>query len=278
MGPFCYLNGKILPVSEAGVSLYDIGLLRGFGIYEGLRSTNGKPFAFAEHMARFKRSGDELQLVIPKSDAEIDRAMRELIQKNVPAGRDSLIRMILTGGTAIGGIGFNPQTPTLFILVEPYDPPAKKYLDDGCNVVTYEHMRQFPQYKTTNYIQAVLLQKLKAEKDALEVAYVSNGKMLEATGSNLFVVKGGTIATPKGDILHGITRKVVLETAGKEFSIEERDVAVEEMFAADEIFLTSSFKDVVPVTRVDGKAIGDGRPGPISKRVVQLFADYINAY
>ena len=268
----------MLPVSEASVGLYDIGLLRGFGIYEGLRSSNGKPFAFAEHMARFHRSGDQLQLKIPVGDAEIENAMRELIQKNVPAGKDGLIRMILTGGTAIGGIGFNPETPTLFILVETYTPPAQKNFDEGCLVVTYEHMRQFPQFKTTNYIQAVLLQKLKAEKDALEVGYIFGGKMLEATGSNFFVVKGGKIATPKDNILLGITRKIVLETSGTQVQIEERDVTVDEMFAADEMFLTSSFKDVVPVTRVDGKPIGDGKVGPVTKGVVERFESYLRAY
>jgi branched-chain amino acid aminotransferase len=278
MEPFCYLNGKIIPLSQASVGLYDIGLLRGFGIYEGLRSANRKPFAFAEHMERFRRSADYTQLKIPVADADIDTAMRELIDKNVPVGREGLIRMILTGGRAVGGISFDPETPTLFILVETYEPPEKRFFAEGCSIVTYEHMRQFPGFKTTNYIQAVLLQKLKKETGALEIAYVFGGKMLEATGSNFFIVKGGTVATPKDNILHGITRKIVLQTAGPEFSIEERDVSVDEMFAADEMFLTSSFKDVVPVTRVDDRMIGRGKPGAVTERVIELFAEYVGAY
>jgi branched-chain amino acid aminotransferase len=274
MAPFCYLNGAIVPLSEAKVGVYDLGLLRGFGIYEGLVTHNRKPFALAEHMARFHRSAEKMQLHIPVSDTEMERALDELIAKNVPDGKEGLIRIILTGGNAIDGIAHDPAQPLLYALVEEWHTIDPRYLAEGCHVATYEHQRQFPELKTTNYIQAVLLQKLKQEKGVLEVLYVSNGAVLEATGSNFFIVEDGTIVTPKEGILPGITRKVVLDLARPFFPIEERPVSVDEMYQADEAFITGSFKEVVPVVKVGDKTIVDGKPGVITKRIMELFRVY----
>jgi branched-subunit amino acid aminotransferase/4-amino-4-deoxychorismate lyase len=122
----CFLNGTIMPLSEAKVSLYDLGLLRGFGIYEGLISQNRKPFMFADHMARFHSSATHMQLEIPYSDAEIEKATLDLIAANIPQGKEGLIRIILTGGNAIGGIAHDPKAPTFYILVEEFMPHDEK--------------------------------------------------------------------------------------------------------------------------------------------------------
>ena len=267
----CYINGAIMPLSEAKVGVYDLGLLRGFGIYEGLITHHRKPFALADHMARFHRSAEQMQLKIPISDTEMTRVLDELIKSNVPQGKEGLIRIILTGGTAIDGIIHDPETPTLYALVEEFVPIDTKYLTDGCTITTYEHQRQFPELKTINYIQAVLLQKTKREKNVLEVLYISNGHVLECTGSNFFIVEDGTIITPKEGILGGITRKVTLGLARPHFLIEERAVSVDEMYAADEAFITGSFKEVVPVVRVGDRTIGSGKPGPVTKQIMELF-------
>lgn len=278
MAPFCYFNGAIVPLSEARVGLYDLGLLRGFGIYEGLITHNRRPFAFTDHMTRFRRSADKMQLSAPISDAEMERVLIELIERNVPQGKEGLIRVILTGGTAIDGIIHNPATPTLYALVEEFVPIDAHYFTDGCSIATFEHQRQFPELKTTNYIQAVLLQKLKHDKNVLEVLYVSNDTVLEATGSNFFIVEDGTIITPKDGILAGITRKVVLDIVPTHFQIEERPVSVDEMYAADEAFITGSFKEIVPVVKVGDRTIGNGKPGPVTKKVMELFAQYAKKY
>ena len=112
MLPFCYLNGKILPVSEARVGVYDIGLLRGFGIYEALRTFNRKPFEFPSHMVRFHTSTSALKLEIPVTDDEMLKVITELIEKNIPQGREAVVRFIITGGEAVGGIEYNRATPT----------------------------------------------------------------------------------------------------------------------------------------------------------------------
>src|SRR5258708_5486617 len=148
MGAYCYLNDKILPVSEAGVGVYDIGLLRGYGIYEALRTFNRKPFEFAAHMARFHRSTDALRLYILATDEELRKIIDELIEKNIPQGRDAVVRFIITGGEAIGGIEYNPQTPTFYILVEPLEALPQEMYEKGCKLLVHEHLRALPEYKT----------------------------------------------------------------------------------------------------------------------------------
>ncbi|HXK39072.1 MAG TPA: aminotransferase class IV [Candidatus Paceibacterota bacterium] len=278
MPPFCYLNGKIIPVADARVGVYDIGLLRGFGIYEGLVSYNRKPFMLADHLARFHNSAERMALKIPVSDADIETAVNELIARNTPEGKEALIRAILTGGEAIGGIEYNYGTPTFYILVEEFVPIDKNYLKNGCRVIVFEHYRQIAESKTTNYTQTVLLQKARKEAGALEVLFASDGKVLEGGGSNIFVVKNGKIITPEKGILPGVTRKVVIDLARKEFSIEERAVTTEEMYSADEMFITGSFKEIVPVVQAGDRTIGNGKVGEVTKRVMRLFHEFTRNY
>ena len=143
--------------------------------------------------------------------------------------------------------------------------------------MVHDHLRALPEYKTTNYVTAVRLQEERKRAGALEILYISQGKVLECTTSNFFIIKDGRVITSQADVLAGITRKVVIELAQKEFPLEERDISVEEMYAADEAFLTSSFKDVVPVVEVGGKKIGDGAPGPVTKQIMQRFHDAAHA-
>lgn len=288
MPPFCYLNGKIIPVSQARVGVYDIGLLRGFGIYEGLVSYNRKPFMLKDHLERFHNSAERMALKIPVSDADIETAMRELIARNIPQGKEALIRAILTGGEAIGGIEYNPDTPTFYILAEEFVPIDRRYLEEGCRVTVFPHYRQIAESKTTNYTQTVLLQKARKEAGALEVLFVSDGKVLEGGGSNIFIVSAGggsspggkspRIITPESGILPGVTRKVVIDLARAHFPIEEREVATEEMYGADEAFITGSFKEVVPVVQAGDRVIGNGQVGEVTKRVMALFHEFTNTY
>src|SRR3989344_3565158 len=191
--PYCYLNGKILPVLEAMVGVYDIGLLRGYGIYEAFITYNKKPFRLSDHLERFRRSAAFMSIEIPATDAEITAALMELIERN--GHKESLFRMLLTGGPAFAGIEYAPKTPTFYILIEEFQPLSQEVYRNGCSVTVYEHLRQFPEYKTTNYIQAVLLQKERKEKGALEILYTWDGNALEFATSNLFIVKNGTIIT-----------------------------------------------------------------------------------
>lgn len=267
----CYLNGAIVPVSAAKVSVYDIGLLRGFGIYEALRTFDRKPFMLADHFARFHRSTAAMKLNIPLSDEKIAQIIDELIASNIPAGKEAKVKFILTGGPAINDIEFDPQAPTFYMLAEELREISEDVLRSGCRVLVHEHQRIFAEFKTTNYINAVLLQEERKRAGALEILYTHQGHVLECAASNFFIIRRGVIVTAKDNILEGITRKVVLGLVSQEFPLEERDISVSELDTADEAFLTSSFKNIVPVVAVGDKKIGDGTPGPVTKRVMELF-------
>jgi len=259
------------------VSVYDIGLLRGYGIYEAMTTHNKKPFMFADHLERFKKSAIFLDLKVPFSDAEIEEAVHDLIRAN--GFKETNIKFILTGGAALGGIDYDRDFPTFYILAEEFSAIPEKYLTDGATLISHEHQRQYPQYKTTNYITAVMLQKTRKEKNALEVLYTSQGKVLECSTSNFFIVKDGKIITAKENVLLGITRKVVIDLARKAgLNVEERDISVQELRSADEAFLTASFKEVVPVVSIDGALVGSGRVGEKTKKVLDLFQKFTASY
>jgi len=268
----CFLNGRIVPLSKASVSVQDIGVLRGFGLFEALRTYNRKPFHLKDHLARLKNASARFDVHIPFSDAKISQAIDTLVAKNVPKNKEANIRIILTGGQAFHTIEHDPKKPTFFILTEKFKPFLALYYQEGCALLVQEFQRQFPEYKTTNYIEAVSLQKKMKQVGALEILYVADGRVRECSTSNIFIVKRGVLITPRKKILEGITRKVVLEEAMRvHVRSKERDISVQELYEADEVFITSSFKEVVPVVKVGTRRIGSGTVGPITKRVMDLF-------
>lgn len=271
MQTFSYFGGKIIPTEEVKVSAYDIGLLRGYAIYEGITAFGSEPFYLKEHLDRFERSAKILNLNIPLERSEIENIMRDIIAKN--GFPRTNFRMILTGGTALDGIGYNSDTPAFFILSEPHKPLPQELYENGGSLFTHEHLRFLPECKTTNYITAVSLQKKKKEEGAVEILYTWHGKVLEASTSNFFIVQGNTLVTPKDDILYGITRNIVLMLGKGQFDLEERDITLDELFGADEAFITSSYKDIVPIVSVDGKKIGNGRVGEGTRKIMALFKD-----
>ena len=274
----CYLNGEIVPASRARISISDIGVLRGLGIYDGMITHNRKIFMFPDHIARFRTCAEKMSLKVPVSDQEVEKAINELVQYNVPEGKEALIRILLTGGEAVGVIEYNPDTPTLFILVSEFKPIEDKYLTDGCSVMVVDYKRDHPEIKSTNYIETVLQQKHRKAAGALEIVYIHDGVVYEGGGSNVFIVKNNILITPKDEIVLGITRKVVLQLAKSQFKIEERVLTEKEFYDADEIFITGSFKEVVPVVKVGERVVGNGTPGPVAKKIIGLFNDFTRAY
>lgn len=274
MEPSCFLNGAIVPLNEAKIGVLDLALLRGFGIYEGLATHGGEPFRFHDHFARFQSSAQALDLTIPFSEEETLNAMREVARKNAPTGR-GIVRLLLTGGRADGGIKHVAGREMLYLIAEPMTPYPSEWYTQGAKMITHEHRRAFPEYKTIDYTAAVLLQPLLAKSGAAEALYVSGDEVLECTGSNVFAVKDGTLITPKDGILFGITRKVTIELAKEAaLTVEERTLSLTELLSANEAFITSSFKDIVPVTSINGQVIGAGKPGPITQDLMHRFAAY----
>jgi len=260
-----------VPVHEAKISVYDIGITRGYGIYESIKTYRRKPFFLRQHLDRFRSSVKATNLKIPVSDTEIAKIIDELVEKN--GYPETNIRMILTGGQTLHGIEYDFDHPTFFILAEPNSQIDKKFYEEGCTLMTFEHQRLYPAFKTTNYITAVNLQPLRKEKGALEILYTWQGKILECATSNFFLFQGDTLVTPKNNVLLGITRMAVIASVASEFKVEERDVLIQEFDDASEAFLTATYKEVVPVVRVDDKKIGNGTVGNRTKKVMELFRE-----
>ncbi|MEI6041987.1 MAG: aminotransferase class IV [bacterium] len=271
--PYCYINGKIERADKLYVSCYDIGLLRGYAIYEGITAYGDKPFYLKQHLARFKRSAKKLGLQIPSTDVEIEQILKTLIKKN--GFERTNLKMILTGGDAIRGIEFNVNTPTFFVIAEKWTPLPEDLYIKGGKIIVEEHQRFMPDVKSTHYITTVSLQVKRKKEKAIEILFTDKGKILECSTSNIFMFFGDTLVTPKDNVLFGITRMAVLDIAKKHFKIEERDVTIEEMKKADEIFLTSSYKDIVPIVMVDKDKVGDGVVGKNTKVIMDLFSKLV---
>jgi len=272
MQEYCFLNGKILPTAEAKIGVEDIGLLRGYGIYDGLAVIKGEPFRFADHWNRFLSGAHILNLNVPVTEEKAEKVIKELAVKNGYTERAN-VRIILTGGKTIGGIEYDFENPTFYILVEKWESLPQVLYEKGARLITYKHMRELPEYKTTNYIRAVVLQNFRKEEKAVEILYINDGEVLECATSNIFIVKNKSVITPAENMLKGITRKVVLELAQNKYKIEERVVNEEELKTADEVFITSSFKDIVPIVKIDDFEVADGKIGPVSKDLMERFAE-----
>jgi branched-subunit amino acid aminotransferase/4-amino-4-deoxychorismate lyase len=274
---YCFLNGKILPLEEAKISIWDIGLLRGYGIYDGIAAFGGKPFRFADHWNRFLSGAGVLNLNVPITEEGAEKAISELLEKNGLFKRAN-IRMILTGGNTVAGIEYNFDEPTFYILTEKWESLLKENYTEGGKLVTYRHMRHLPECKTINYIRGVNLQNWRKEEGAVEILYTYDGDVLECATSNIFLVKDRTLITPAENVLKGITGKIVREIAGNDFEIQERIVREGELRDADEVFITSSFKDIVPIVRIDDFTVGRGSVGPVTIELMKRFANYVAKY
>ena len=274
MEKYCYLNGKILDIKDAKVSVTDIGILRGFGVFDGLRTYNGKPFLFDKHFERFQHSAKMLGLKIPLSKKETKNIIIKLAKKNKVS--DTSVRIVLTGGESEDGTGFDPNKPTFYILLHTLLPISVKMYEEGVKLITVDYQRELPEAKTNNYITKLANNSKRLKQDAHEILYISNGLVLEGATCNVFIIKNDKLITPKENILFGTRRWLVLKVAKNNFKIEERKVKTKELFDADEAFITSCNRDILPVTKIDGKLIGDGKVGKNTQRLIKLYKQYVD--
>jgi len=274
MKKYCYLNGKILSESEAKISLKDIAILRGYGVFEFLRTYNSKPFLLKEHFTRLRKSAKNLNLQLPISQKELFKQIKKLLLKN--KFKESAIKLVLTGGQIIdsGGMEYDKNSPTFFILVDKLQELPKSFYQKGVKLITYEHLREIPGAKTINYITAIKLQNLCKRKKAFDILYTQNGFLLETTTSNFFIFKKDKLLTPKKNILIGLTRNFVIKLAKNKFKVEERDIDLKELERAEETFIASTTKEILPVVKIDNKIIGNGRVGKKTKYLMDLVHQY----
>lgn len=261
MKQYVIINEQLLAKEDATISIYDLGLLRGYAIFDYFKTVNHRPIWMEDHLDRLYFSAAEMNMPVPLPRNQLLNLLKTLIDKNQIA--DSGIRILLTGGYAEDGYRF--EKPNLIITQDPFT-YNKNNFEKGTRLVTYEHHRQLPHIKTTDYLQAVRLQKYVAENNADDLLYCWQGVVLEAPRSSIFIVnEHGEICTPATGILHGITRKKILTMEA--FNITECVVPVEMLETAREVFISSTSKAVTPVLTIDGVLVGDGTPGPVTRKI-----------
>ncbi|RJQ32967.1 amino acid aminotransferase [Candidatus Parcubacteria bacterium] len=276
---YCYFNGKIVLADKAFLHPDDLGILRGFGVFDVLKTANGKIFLFDKHFKRLSDSAASLGIKLPVSKEEIVEAIKILIKKNKI--NEASIRIVLTGGrmSASDGMHFDFDTPTFYILVSEFKPLAKELFERGVKLAAVDYNRDMAETKTLNYIMAVReINKRQAKEKFFEILYVSGDGVLEAATSNFFAFVGSKLVAPKEGILKGITRNLVIDLAKKEFEVEERKLTVDELESASEAFIAATNKDILPVVKIDKLKIGSGKPGKNTKRLMRIFEEFLKNY
>ena len=274
-----YIDGKFYSEADAKISVFDHGLLYGDGIFEGIRFYNGRVFRLEEHLERLSDSARSICLEIPMSMNEMTEALLETIRQNEL--RDGYIRLLVTRG--IGNLGLNPaqcKRPSVIIIASTIALYSPEIYQKGLTVMTCATRRTSPgalnpAVKSLNYLNNVMA-RIEANLAGADEALMLNdaGHVAECTADNIFVVKRGQIFTPPiaAGALRGITRLVVFEMAAElGIKITEADITRHDVFIADECFLTGTAAEIIPVVKADGRLIGNGKPGPISARMIARF-------
>jgi branched-chain amino acid aminotransferase len=274
-----FIDGQFHDEANAKISVFDHGLLYGDGIFEGIRAYNGRVFKLKEHIDRLFCSAKAILLDIPISHAEMMKAVVETCRKNKL--RDGYIRLVVTRG--IGTLGLNPnkcKRPSVIVIADKIQLYPKEMYEKGMAIVTVPTTRNLhsavnPAIKSLNYLNNILA-KIEANIAGVEEAIMLNseGYVAECTGDNIFILKGGKMQTPplSAGALYGITRGVVMELAQDAgIPVSEPNLTRYDMFNADECFLTGTGAELIPVTKIDGRVIGTGKPGSITKSLVKRY-------
>ena len=277
MNEIVYLNGEFMSLDNARIPVLDRGFIFGDGVYEVIPVYSRHPFRLPEHLARFERSHQAIRMNNPLSDAEWTKLVKDLVARN--AGDDQSIYLQVTRGVAKRDHAFPKDvSPTVFGMSSPLSTPTRAIVEAGVPAITAIDYRWLKcDVKSTSLLGNCLLRQAAADAGAVEVVMFRNGFLTEGSSSNVFAVKGGTVlATPKDNlVLPGITYDVVIELAqANQVPLEVRPISEAEVSAADEIWVTSSTKEVLAVTTLDGKPVGNGKPGPVFRRMHQLYQDF----
>ncbi|OCL27266.1 branched-chain amino acid aminotransferase [Orenia metallireducens] len=276
-----FLNGKLVDKSEAKISVFDHGLLYGDGIFEGIRAYNGRIFRFDEHIKRLYESAKAIMLDIPMTPKEMEEAVVETIRANELT--DAYVRLVVSRG--VGDLGLDPRkcdTPTIIIIASDITLYPEEFYQNGLDVVTVPTRRNIPEainprIKSLNYLNNILAKIEANHAGVLEAIMLNNeGYVAECTGDNIFIIKDGVLITPPTYIgaLKGIKRGVVLEVAPElGLEVKEEVFTRHDVFTADECFLTGTAAEVIPVVKVDGRVIADGKPGEYTGKLIKKFRE-----
>jgi branched-chain amino acid aminotransferase len=278
MGLLVYLDGKFVPEEEAKISIFDHGFLYGDGVFEGIRAYNGRVFRLREHMNRLYDSAKAIDLQIPITKEEFEKIILETLRINKL--RDAYIRPIVTRG--VGDLGLDPRKckkPTIIVITKPWGKLYGDLYERGLKAVTVAVRRNPcdalpPNIKSLNYLNNILAKIEANAKGGDEAIFLDKlGFISEGSGDNVFIVKNGSILTPPTiNNLPGITREVVIEIIKKlGIPFAERNLSLYDLYTADEVFVTGTAAEIAPIVEVDGRKIGDGKPGKVTKRLMEEF-------
>lgn len=268
-----YLDNQIVNDGVALLHVQDLSIQRGYAVFDFFRTLNTVPLFIDDHLDRFYTSAAAMHLKLDKSRGEIKYIVQELIKReDLP---EAGIRLMLTGGYSSDG--YQLAEPNLIITCNPAKTTTPEDFEKGFSIITYEHQRELPHIKSINYLMAVWLQPVLKEKNANDVLYYTKESITEFPRCNVFIVtRENKLATPAHNMLPGITRKNVLKLATGLLEIEERNIPVEELSTAKEIFLTATTKKIIPIVKVNGKQVGDGKPGVYTRKLYQQFLELEN--
>ena len=277
-----YLSGKLVDKEQAVVSVFDHGLLYGDGVFEGIRVYSSRVFLLKAHIERIYESAKAIRLTIPLTPAEMTQAVKDTVAANNIT--DGYVRLIVTRGAGSLGLDIrktsNPQTIIIADTITLY--PRETY-ENGMTLITASTIRNHPgalsaRIKSLNYLNNILAKIEGTDAGTVEALMLNHkGEVAECTGDNIFILKSGVLKTPSTDagILEGITRNAVLQLARDAgIPTQETTLIRHDLYVADEMFLTGTAAEVVPVVSLDGRLIGDGKPGPITRRLLELFHEF----
>lgn len=278
-----YISGTFYPKEDAKISVYDHGLLYGDGVFEGMRSYSGRVFRLQEHLVRLYESAQAIQLTIPMSPADLGEAVKATLARNKLV--DAYIRLVITRGA--GSLGLDPAktaNPQVIIIADHIELYPKEKYENGLEIITAATIRNHPaalnpRIKSLNYLNNILARiegKLAGCSEALMLNH--RGEVAECTGDNIFTIRHGSLYTPPIDagILEGITRNAVIELARSVgINVIEAVMTRHDIYVADECFLTGSAAEVIPVVKLDGRPIGNGSVGKVTKQLSEAFHRFV---
>ena len=276
-----YLNGKLVAKEDAKVSVFDHGLLYGDGAFEGIRAYSGVVFRLKEHIDRLYETCHTMLIDIGMTKKDVIAALVKTLKAN--GLRDGYIRLVVTRGD--GDLGLDPRKckgrPNIIIIADRITLYPDELYRNGLSIVTVPTVRNHPesvnpQLKSLNYLNNIMA-KIEANNAGVPEAIMldGNGYVAECTGDNIFMVKKGELKTPQQGRLRGVTRDAVMELAAKrlKMKVEEAFITRHEMFNAEEVFLTGTAAELIPVVKIDGRVIGSGKPGPVTAKLLKLFRE-----
>ena len=271
-----YIDGKFVKEDDAVISVKDISVLRGYGVFDFMRTYGGKPFHIEDHINRLENSANLVGIHVPCSKPEITDIVMQTLAKNNHA--ESNIRLVITGGISPDSITPMGNSKLMVMVTELHPSPVEWYTK-GVKIITSDIQRYMPGAKSTTYLQAILVLKKARELGAMESLYVDqNNRLLEGTVTNFFMFAGDKLVTARGGILPGITRQVLLDVLKDEFEIQIRDIDKSEIASATEAFISGSTREVVPVVKINDIPVGNGEIGPNVRRAMEFFLKYTTAY